>query len=303
MNHKPKRDLLPIGLCAQLACIWETTARNPGNAHRFCDFPDATYVDFLSSAAAVGAVLESAWRRPVGQTVLVGVEATRRVVAVNTNLGVLLLLSPLAAVPAGEALRAGLGRVLDRLDVADTRAVYQAIRLAAPAGLGRVPEEDVREEPSQTLRQVMELAVKRDLIARQYANGFQEVFEDGVPALCRGLEQLASLEGAIVFCHLHLMAHHPDTLIGRKRGLAEAAEAAQRAQRVLDRGWPGRAAGRTALAELDSWLRAAGRGRNPGTTSDLVTASLFIALREGIMEVPSRYPWSAHEFEPLGTAP
>jgi triphosphoribosyl-dephospho-CoA synthase len=303
MNHNAKRAKPPIGLCAQLACTWETTARNPGNAHRFCDFPDATYVDFLSSAAAVGAVIETAWQRPVGQTVLLGVEATRRVVALNTNLGILLLLSPLAAVQAGQALRPGVDRVLDGLDVADARAVYQAIRLAAPAGLGRVPEQDVQQEPNQTLRQVMTLAAERDLIARQYANGFREVFEDGLPALCRGLEQIASLEGAIVCCHLHLMARHPDSLIGRKRGLAEAAEAAQRAQYVLDAGWPSRAAGRTALAELDSWLRAAGRGRNPGTTSDLVTASLFIALREGIMEVPSRYPWSAHEFEPIGTAP
>lgn len=47
-----------------------------------------------------------------------------------------------------------------------------------------------------------------------------------------------------------------------------------------------------ALAELDAWLRAAGRGRNPGTTSDLVTACLFVALREGIMTVPSPLPWS-----------
>jgi triphosphoribosyl-dephospho-CoA synthase len=289
---------LPVGLCAQLACIWETTARNPGNAHRFRDFSDATYVDFLSSAAAVAGMLETAWLRPVGQTVLQGVEATRRVVTVNTNLGILLLLAPLAAVPAGEALRTGVDRVLSRLDLADTRAVYQAIRLAAPAGLGRVPEQDIEDEPTQTLRQVMALAAERDLVARQYANGFREVFDDGLSALRRGLELASSLEGAIVFCHLQLMARHPDSLIARKRGLAEAEEAARRAQQVVEAGWPGSAAGRTALADVDAWLRAAGRGRNAGTTADLVTASLFVALREGIMEVPSRYSWSADEIEP-----
>jgi triphosphoribosyl-dephospho-CoA synthase len=289
---------LAVGLCAQLACIWETTARNPGNAHRFRDFPDATYVDFLSSAAAMAPVLETAWQRPVGQTVLQGVEATHRVVTANTNLGILLLLAPLATVPIGEALQTGVDRILSGLDVADAHAVYQAIRLAAPAGLGRVPEQDIEDDPTQTLRQVMALAAERDLIARQYANGFREVFDDGMPALRRGLEQLGFLEGAIVFCHLQLMARHPDSLIVRKRGLAEAEEAARRAQQVLDEGWPGSAAGRRALVDLDAWMRSAGRGRNAGTTADLVTACLFVALREGIMEMPSRYPWSADEIEP-----
>ena len=39
-----------LGLCAQLACIWEATARKPGNVHRFRDFADVGYLDFLVSA-------------------------------------------------------------------------------------------------------------------------------------------------------------------------------------------------------------------------------------------------------------
>jgi triphosphoribosyl-dephospho-CoA synthase len=89
------------------------------------------------------------------------------------------------------------------------------------------------------------------------------------------------------------MAHCPDSLIARKRGAAEAEEAAGRARQVLEQGWPGSAAGRDALDELDAWLRADGRARNPGTTADLVTACLFVALREGIMALPPRLPWSA----------
>jgi triphosphoribosyl-dephospho-CoA synthase len=282
-----------IGLCAQVACVWETTAQNPGNAHRFHDFDDTTFVDFLISAAAVAPVLEAAPQRRVGQTVLEGVRATRRVVSVNTNLGILLLLAPLATVPLGQDLRAGLNRVLEALDVEDARAVYEAIRLAAPAGLGRVPEEDIAGEPSLGLRQVMALAADRDVIARQYANGFREVFDDGIPALSQGMRQSASLEEALIGCHLHLMARYQDSLIARKRGLAEAEEAARRAGEVIGLGWPGNTAGRDALEDLDTWLRAAGRGRNPGTTSDLVTACLFVALREGIIKLPISIPWSA----------
>ena len=123
------------GLYAQVACVWEATARKPGNVHRYRDFADAGYVDFLLSAAAVAPVLDAAAGRPVGATILEGVRRTRAVAASNTNLGILLLLAPLAAVPPDVELRAGVARVLDGLDVDDARAVYAAIRLAVPAGL------------------------------------------------------------------------------------------------------------------------------------------------------------------------
>jgi len=281
--------MLPTGVCAQLACIWETTARCPGNAHRYRDFTDTSYVDFLTSAAVTAGVLDQASIRPVGQTVLDGVHATHRAVNANTNLGVLLLLAPLAAVPAGENLRQGVERVLAALTLQDSRAVYEAIRLANPAGLGEVPEQDVKQEPTESLRKIMTLASERDLVARQYANGYQEVFDQGIPVLRHCLTTNPFLEEAIISCHLTLMARFPDSLIARKRGLAEAAEAARQAQQVLDQGGPMHPAGRTALLTLDGWLRAADRGRNPGTTADLVTASLFAALREGIIKLPCRF--------------
>jgi triphosphoribosyl-dephospho-CoA synthase len=282
----------PVGLCAQLACIWETTARCPGNVHRFRDFPDLNYLDILASAAAVAPMLETAWQRPVGQTVLEGIRATRHVTHANPNLGVLLLLAPLAAVPRAEDLRTGLAGVLDQLDVADARAVYEAIRLANPAGLGRVAEQDIAEEPTRSLLEVMALAADRDVVARQYANGFHEVFEEGIPQLKLGLIHLDTLEDAIIFTHLALMALHPDSLIARKRGPDEAKESMSRALDVfveMDRGKSAELERK--LAELDSWLRAAGRGRNPGTTSDLVTACLFVALRTGMITLPPSPPW------------
>src|SRR5437879_3341823 len=143
--------MLPTGLCAQLACIWEATARKPGNVHRYCDFSDCGYLDFVHSAAAVDPILETACTRRVGSNVLGDIQATRNVVTTNTNLGILLLLAPLAAVPREKNLRAELGHVLDDLDVEDARAVYQAIHLAMPGGLGKVAEQDVREQPTQTL--------------------------------------------------------------------------------------------------------------------------------------------------------
>lgn len=280
-----------IGLYAQLACIWEATARKPGNVHRYQDFDDATYLDFLHSAAAIAPVLAGASQQGLGKTILRAIQQTASVVRSNTNLGMVLLLSPLAAVPWGTPVRQGVVAVLDGAGVDDSQQVYQAIRLARPARLGRVEAEDVHGEPSRPLRQVMTLAAERDLVARQYANGFREVFEEGIPALEQGQQAVGSLEGAIVFCQLTLLAQHPDSLIARKRGLVVAQEASLRARTVLSQGWPHHPPGRVAVEELDCWLRGDGRGRNPGTTADLVTASLFAALREGMISLPLSIPW------------
>jgi triphosphoribosyl-dephospho-CoA synthase len=214
----------------------------------------------------------------VGQTILEGVRATRQVARTNTNLGILLLLAPLAAVPGGVPLRDGLRRVLDGLSVEDARAAYEAIRLANPSGLGRVAEQDVADEPTQTLRQVMALAADRDLIALQYVNGFVQVFEEGVPALRQALGAGATLEGAIIACQLKLLADHPDSLIVRKRSPDEATEVSRRARRVLASGWETGQGAWQVVEEFDAWLREEGHTRNPGTTADLVAASLFVAL-------------------------
>lgn len=280
------------GMCVQLACIWEASARKAGNVHRYRDFEDAGYIDFLVSAAAIAPVMETATTRSVGATILEAVNASRQVVSTNTNLGIILLLAPLSAVPPGRELRAGVEDVLDNLTVEDARLAYEAIRLAEPGGLGSSSEQDIHAEPTQTLRQVMELARERDLIARQYADGFQEVFDEALPALQHGLERTGAVESAIVSCQLALLARHPDSLIARKRGLVEAGEASRRAADVLARGWPGAAAGQLAFTEFDDWLRAAGNARNPGTTADLLAAALFVALRSGTIEVPARLPWS-----------
>jgi triphosphoribosyl-dephospho-CoA synthase len=273
-----------IGLSAQMACLWEATARKPGNVHRERDFDDLTYLDFAMSAAAIAPVFADCTNRRVGELILAAIRATRQLVPTNTNLGIVLLLAPLAVVPSRESLPQGLSNVLDSLDVADSRAVFEAIRVSQPTGLGRVENQDVATEPTLPLREVMALAADRDLVARQYANGFREVFDDGVPALVAGIEKTRCLEGAIIHCHLTLLAKHPDSLIARKRGLREAEEASRRALAVLE--------GRTEIADLDTWLRAEGRGRNPGTTADLVAASLFVALRTQVLTLPLSVPWT-----------
>lgn len=273
------------------ACLWEATARKPGNVHRYRDFEDVGYLDFALSAALAGPVLAGAAAVGVGQTILDAVTATRAAVSTNTNLGMILLLAPLAAAPAGRSLRRGVETVLSGLSQDDSRRAFEAIRLASPGGLGDAEEEDVRNEPTRPLREVMSLAADRDLIARQYRDGYADVFKTGLPAVARGLGQSGRLETAVVRCHLEWLAAFPDSLIVRKCGAATAAEASRRAGGVLAAGWPKTPAGQAALDDLDAWLREDGHRRNPGTSADLVCASLFAALREGVLTLPPRFPW------------
>ncbi len=268
--------MLPIGLCSQIACIAEASAPKFGNVHRHRDFEDVRYLDFLFSAAAIAPVMEAAPSRRVGETILEAVRATRQIVRTNTNLGIILLLAPLAAIPREQDIRAGLEQVLDTLDVEDSRLVYEAIRLANPGGLGRSDAQDVREEPTLPLRDVMALAAERDLIALQYVNGFRQVDE----ALLMLLQSSGKLEEAIVDCQLRLLATHPDSLIARKRGVEEALLVHDRAQQVLS--------GELDRDVFDAWLREEGHARNPGTTADLIAAALFLGLREGLIS-PARF--------------
>ena len=141
---------------AQLACVLEVSAEKPGNITPSHDFHDTTYEDMLRSAIAVGPELARAGERGVGDTILAVVQASRRAAPANTNLGIALLLAPLAkAALAGGPLRERLAATLGALDVADARAAYAAIRLAGAGGLDERVEHDVRSEPAVGLREAM----------------------------------------------------------------------------------------------------------------------------------------------------
>ena len=267
---------------AQLACVLEATAEKPGNITPSHDFHDTSYEDMLRSGIALGPELGRAGERGVGETVLAAVRASRDAAGANTNLGIALLLAPLGrAALGGEPLRERLGEVLDALTVDDARDAYAAIRLAEAGGLEEPVEHDVREEPRVTLREAMGSAAHRDTIAAEYVNDYAVTFELGVPALADALRVGVRPRDAIVELALRLVATIPDTLIARKRGADAAARVAEGARQVLVAGGVRSARGRTALAEFDASLRHDRNALNPGTTADLVTAVLFVALLEG----------------------
>jgi triphosphoribosyl-dephospho-CoA synthase len=285
-----------VAAAAQLACLLEVSAPKPGNVSPGRHFADTRYEHFLGSAAAIGLPLSGADARPLGATVLLAVEATSLWTRSNTNLGIILLLAPLARAalldgPAERRAREGaveprvlrtvLREVLDTTTVTDARDMYAAIRLAAPGGLGRAAAQDVSTEPTITLLEAMRLAEHRDGIAREYVTGFATTFECGAPALLGARADQLSWDDAIVETFLTLLAIAPDTHIVRRAGMAIASDASRQARTVLAAGGVRSVKGRRAIAALDAALRASGNAANPGTTADLTAASIFVVLLGG----------------------
>lgn len=272
-----------VAAAAQLACLLEVSAPKPGNVSPGLHFHDTRYEDFLASAVAIGPALSAAGERPLGITIRSAVEATARWVRSNTNLGIVLLLAPLAraARREGGSLRDRVGAVLSETTVADAAEVYSAIRLARPGGLGAAAAEDIAAAPSVTLRQAMALAAERDAVAREYTSDFALTFETGAPALESARREGLAWTEAVVEAYLALLARVPDTHIARKLGPAEAERISERAREASAAGGVRSRAGKRALAALDTELRDARNTRNPGTTADLTCAALFVVILEG----------------------
>ncbi len=250
---------------------------------------DLKYEDLLLSTVAIGPAIREAKEKTVGKTILKAIRDTQRFVACNTNLGIVLLFAPLAKAYGPGKLRENLREVLASLTVDDARKTYQAIKIAKPGGMGRLENYDISEqEVNITLREAMGLAGRdRDSIAREYATDFESTFELGYPCLMKYWVETHKLLDSIVQTYLTILTEIPDTLIKRENGPAIAEDVSQRAKKALKSGGVFSAQGRKAVREFDRFLREEEDGLNPGTTADLVTASIFVALlKGGLYEMP-----------------
>jgi triphosphoribosyl-dephospho-CoA synthase len=273
-----------IAWAAQIACLLEVCAEKPGNVTRHEDFNDTCFEDFAISAAAIGPAFQRAAEVSVGETIIQAVRDTRRFVGVNTNLGIVLLLAPLAKAAGldhSDTLRLAVGSVLKSLTVDDARLTYEAIRLASPAGMGTVQHHDLQEpDVDITLREAMDQARDRDALAREYVTDFEITFEVGLNALQRILEQGTGMSEAVIQTFLTILTQVPDTLIARKNGMDVARKVSERAGQVLKCGGIFSVKGKAEIKKFDLDLRDKGHTLNPGTTADLTAAVLFAYLVE-----------------------
>jgi triphosphoribosyl-dephospho-CoA synthase len=283
------------------ACRLDVETVKPGNVSVDSAGHGMTAAQFIASADAAASAL-FARGAPVGERILGAVRRTRDVAGCNTNLGIVLLVAPLAAAldlladhaatdaaTTITAWRTATEKVLAGLDLDDARAAFRAIALANPGGLGDAPEQSVHEAPTVDLRTAMTLAAERDSIARQYANGFRDVFETGLQAVRHvwppGQSPLATSVTLNVF--LTFLSRWPDSHIVRKHGLTVAQSVtgeARRRHEAMRRDVFADELG--SLGAWDSELKV--RGINPGTSADLTVATLFVAgVVDGISAVGS----------------
>lgn len=280
------------------ACELDVAVRKPGNVSDASPGHGMDAALFRASARAAAEPLFAAGTR-VGERIEAAVAASWAVTGCNTNLGILLLCAPIALAveqrpeaTAPATLQAAIESVLADLGPGDARAAYRAIAHANPGGLGSAPEQDVRLPPSVDLRAAMALAADRDRIARQYRDGFRDLFDIGLPVLAREASPSRSagpvghgVAAAVQRLYLGLLGAFPDSHIVRKQGPEMAQTVMQLAQ-----AWRRRlaAAGPAALrldddpafSDWDRELKAT--GINPGTTADLTVATLMIA---GVLQV------------------
>lgn len=263
----------------QNACLSELQALKPGNVHVFADGHGMSIDDFITSADVTTEIVADS-NLKLGQRIYEAVKATRDKVGQNTNLGMLLLCVPILEAAMrlrhGQTFEQSLNATLENLTLEDAQYAAQAIALAAPAGLGEVKRGDVHQQPTITLLEMMKLAQFRDRIAWNYANQFSDIVWFGVNRYRDALLRWDNPAWSATAVYLGFLSGQPDTHVVRKHGekIARAVmhEAAEWELLYWDADNPKLL--QKKLLDWDAALKS--RGLNPGTSADLVVATLLV---------------------------
>lgn len=257
---------------AQLAMALEVLASpKPGNVDRCHDYGETRLEHFVASALAARRALEAAEARSAGLGPLIetAVGATACHAGGNTHFGAFILLVPLVYGGTVE----GAAEAVGATTVEDAVAFYRAFALTqvrvAPADELDVNDPgaaDALRARGMTLLDVMRHSAPRDMVAREWTNGF---------LLCRRVADALVADPeprtAVRRTFLALLASEPDTFIAKKHGPDLASETRDRARAVLR--------GDAALADLDAWCIE--RGVNPGSLADITIGGIYLALGRG----------------------
>lgn len=271
------------------SCLLELRSLKPGNVGVHGDGHGMTLQQFIDSAMASSSALFDASNETVGQRVLAAVTRTHQAVGDNTNLGIILLVSPiiqclmkhcLHGLKPLHSLQDLTASVLENLTVEDAIDAYQAIHIAAPGGMGEVADHDVADIPDITLKQAMDISAPYDRVAYQYHTNYKEIFEQNLSIYWQYLKKWQQPRWATTAVFLTQWAREPDTLIIRKQGLLKAQQIsdmiAPLTEQVLASNDPQLVEGE--LLALDKQLKS--ESINPGTTADITVATLFVAQLE-----------------------
>lgn len=269
--------MIDIALLYRDACMAELSAVKPGNVHMFADGHGMVVQDFIKSADASSKVIALP-NLSVGERILNAIKASWDVVGCNTNLGIILLASPMiqAAYSNDGFSHHALQEVLNNLTLNDAVKAYQAISIASPAGLGEVQDHDVHQTPDVNLLQAMQAASDRDFIAQQYANGYQEIFNLGVTTYQHYLAKWERPAWAVTATYLAFLTELEDSHVVRKYG-KEVAQDIQLEAKNYFTDFTSQENPKIYQATLLAWdADLKKRGINPGTSADLTVTTVLV---------------------------
>ena len=271
----------PIDWATWSSFVLDVTALKPGNVYCGSEGHGMTVGDFLQSAwITCIEICNPSYR--LGQRIERSAQATLEKVGKNTNLGIILLCAPLLHAcqhrTGDQTLQQSVKTNIDNADLNDAEGLNRAIRLMRPAGLGKVSEHDVWNSAQVPIRQIMESAQSRDMIARQYANNFQEIFDFGLERVQHFQHKFQHETEVATGVYMSFLSHFRDSHIVRKHGERVAVEISNTAGELLNG-----LLSCTRLQEFQSDLlqfdqRLKSTGINPGTSADLTVAT-FLASR------------------------
>ncbi|MGZ5576201.1 MAG: triphosphoribosyl-dephospho-CoA synthase [Methylobacter sp.] len=281
-----------LGELYRQACEVDVQAFKPGNVSVYADGHEMTVADFRASAKVSAEPLCNP-NYSLGEKIFYAVKATREAVGCNTNLGIILLCAPLIQAIGqkhpGMTLRQAVSKVLSETTVEDADWVFKAITLASPGGLGRSDQQDVGEKASVTLLDAMKIASQKDRIALQYITDYQDIFNFSILRYNASFNRLGDRNWAAVSVYADMLSQFPDSHIERKYGnqYSEmvATKMAQLSEELLKTDNPEQI--KPLVFCLDQELKR--YGINPGTTADMIVATVLTAFLEDLNQQQECY--------------
>lgn len=314
MGTTSLRKAMHIASCLELAVLLESSAHKPGNVSVVTNFESTRYEHFLASAVAATPYFASAASRGIAVSegdmdvdgVRIGQIIRDCVSSIqawqhggNTLLGTVILLAPIA-VGAGMScykenvfdegkLRRNLKQIVESTTPQDAVDLYEAIRIANPSGLGKVPNLDVNSPDSNreiidkriSLYQIFEIASPYDRICSEWVENYKITFDFCLPYFSEQVGRTNDVSKAIIQTFLKVLAEYPDTFIARKTGFYRAKQVSLEAAQILRLGGVETSIGRQSLDKFDGELRRESNLLNPGTTADITAAALALSVLGG----------------------
>ena len=285
MTHQPhffidkdKHSLDDLKSAYLFSCKKDIELIKPGNVNLLSSHKDTKAQDYLDSAILSSKELFNQ-NYSLGKRILESVNVTRSQVNVNTNLGIILLCAPViqSYIDFNNLdLREGIKKTLSTTSIKDTHDLCAAINISSPGGLGDSDMYDTASYPNASIKQIMDYSQEYDRISYQYSHNFSDIFDFIIPKLELLNQRYESLDISLSLLFIEILAKIPDSHISRKFGDKIAKKTSNNAHdllKILDREYdPDYLA--KALNNLDYEYKK--KGINPGTTADLLVASLMI---------------------------